>query len=140
MSEVWKDVENCDECGGPIDHIEIDMGSRDRIPRFLNIGGIAFAIFGVLFMIFKFAVDEVSRSDGWTIMTLFIIGIMLFIASLLFQVQLAQRAREKAADERSTRKQKKLRARSDGRDLKITTGSLEDRPRRTASKVLIRIR
>jgi len=140
MSQVWGARENCVDCGGPVDQVNVDMGGLDRVPRYLNVGGIALTIFAVLYLIYELARDQMGRSQGTTVIGLFLIGILMFAASLTFQFQLASMAKERTGDKPETRRQRRVRTREGEGEANIRSGRMETPPRRTASKVLVRRR
>ena len=116
------------------------MGFADRVPRVLNVGGIAFMIFAVLFIIYKLADGDLGRDSGINIMVLFAAGICFFAASLVTQFQLSTRAKEKVVDIPEGRKQRRVKMGSGQERGHVKEGKIEPPRRRTASKVPIRRR
>ena len=140
MSQVWGVRGKCIECGGPVEQIKVDMGAMDKVPRYLNMGGIAFTLFAVLYLIYQLARDEMGRSQGTTVIVLFLVGIIFFTISLLVQLQLASRAKEQMVEELASRRLRRLRPRERDEGSNIRSGRVEPLPRRTASKVLVKRR
>ena len=138
MSQVWNERTNCDGCGAPVDQVEVDMGFADRIPRVLNIGGIAFMVFAVLYIFYKLIDGDLGRDAGIDIMILFFAGIIFFAASLAAQFQISNRAKEKQIIQTEGRKQRKVRSSKEIEKGAVKTGKIEPPRRRTASKVPIR--
>ena len=46
-SEIWKEKENCPSCGGPMDHLDQDIGTLEHLPRIINIGGLILIVLGM---------------------------------------------------------------------------------------------
>jgi len=140
MSQVWGVKENCAECGGPVEQVNVDLGSLDRVPRYLNVGGVALTIFAVMYLVLELARDQMGRSQGTTVIVIFLFGILLFTASLAFQFRLASIAKERTVEEPVRRRRRRVRPREGEEGANIRSGRMEPPPRRTASKVLIRRR
>jgi len=140
MSQVWGVRENCVECGGPVEQVSVDLGGMDRVPRYINVAGIALTIFAVLFLIYELARDQMGRSQGTSVIVIFLFGILMFTVSLLVQFWLASIAKERTVEEPGPRKQRKVRPREGDAGTKIRSGRMEPPQRRTASKVLVKRR
>ncbi|MBN1539780.1 MAG: hypothetical protein JW939_06515 [Candidatus Thermoplasmatota archaeon] len=133
-SEVWKARTTCMECGSPIDHLDVSTGSLDRLPRILNMAGIAFAIFAVLYLLFGIAFMDMGRKDGINIIVIFLAGTLLFLTSLMLQLYLSTRAREKIETGQEPGRQRHLRRESG--DEPVRSGPIGP-PSRKASKLPI---
>jgi hypothetical protein len=140
MSQIWNEHENCVNCGGPVDQLVVDMGFMDKMPRILNVGGIALIIFAILYFIWKISGSTLGDSGGTDIIILFIAGISFFLLSLVVQFLLFKRARERIPVDLSKRKQRKLRIDPEGVKEPIRSGKVEPPARRTASKLPIKKR
>jgi hypothetical protein len=140
MSQVWNERTACDSCGGPVEQSEVDMGFSDRVPRVLNVGGVAFMIFAILYIIYKLIDGGIGRDSGIDIIILFFAGICFFAASLITQFHISKKAMERAADKTIKRKQKKLKMKPDIDRDTVRTGKIETPIKRTASKVPIKKR
>ncbi|MBN1391099.1 MAG: hypothetical protein JXA22_10710 [Candidatus Thermoplasmatota archaeon] len=133
MSEIWNTRESCVECGGQVDHVEVNMGSIERLPRLLNIMGLILTVLAVIYLLFKLFMDDMGRQEGINIIVLFIGAILLFCVSLLSQFHLFTSARKKAGMVPGPRRQRRMRDQDDGQPIR--SGRIEPTTRRTASKV-----
>ncbi|MGA1873474.1 MAG: hypothetical protein ACMUHY_07350 [Thermoplasmatota archaeon] len=140
MSQVWGMKEDCSECGGPVDQVRVDMGYVDRVPRIVNMLGIALAVFAVLYLLLMLAMDDLGSSEGTVVIILFIAGILCFAVSLMVQIQLASVARTKEFESGDTRRMRKLRPADMEDGSRVRSGRIQEPPRRTASKLPIRRR
>jgi hypothetical protein len=95
IKEIGKEKENCDRCGGPVDHIEVDMGPVTYVPRALNIGGLILIVIGVILLIA--APAGRNGDDGNSIATLVLVisAVVLFIFSLIVQLAIFREAARK---------------------------------------------
>ena len=63
MSQIWNERTNCDSCGGSVDQSEVDMGFSDRVPRILNVGGIAFMVFAILYIFYRLIDGGIGKEE-----------------------------------------------------------------------------
>jgi hypothetical protein len=140
ISQVWNERSNCTNCGGPLEQLEVEMGFSDRIPRVLNVGGVAFMVFAILYIFYKLIDGGIGKDSGINIIILFLAGICFFAASLIVQFHLSNKAKVNLPDRSVDRKQRRVKTRSDHDRDAVKTGKVEPPRRRTASKVPIRKR
>ncbi len=94
ISEVWSMRDNCNDCGGAIDHIKEDLGPVEHLPRAFNVGGLIFIVIAIaLFITVSVGSNESSNSTGPLI--LLASSILLFILSLVSQMIIVRKAFEK---------------------------------------------
>lgn len=134
-SEVWKAQNSCSRCGSPLDHVDVAMGLLDRLPRMLNMVGMALAVFAVLYLLFSIAFRDMARKDSVNIIVIFIAGIFLFMTSLMLQLYLSTRARERV--ELGQEPVRKRHPQGESSDHPVRSGPIGHRPSRKASKVPI---
>jgi hypothetical protein len=123
-----------------MEQFEVDMGFSDRIPRVLNVGGIAFMVFAILYIFYKLIDGGIGKDSGIDIIVLFFAGICFFAASLIAQFHLSNKAKLKIPDQSVGRKQRKVKMDPGQKRDAVRTGKVEPPLRRTASKVPIKKR
>lgn len=137
-AEIWKEHQRCIECGGPVEHLDVDMGFAERVPRVLNIGGAAFAIIAFLYLMYKLIAGDLGRQEGTTTMILFLVGIVFLASSLIFLMQLSSKAKVRSETMVSGRKQRRVREGPQREDVR--SGKVGPPVRRTASKLPLKKR
>ena len=75
--ELWRGLDRCPECSGDIEHIEEDMGPRERIPRVLKMGGVLLVIVSLALIVF-------NSFNGSVPETLLRTAFVILLAAILF--------------------------------------------------------
>jgi hypothetical protein len=135
MSEVWKEHDTCEDCGGPVEKVDVDMGFYERAPRILMVGGIGFTVFAILYFLYKIINGDLGQDEGTTSMVMFMVGIAFFAASLIVRTQMSSKAIGSAVPSRVSRRQRRLKGPDLERRANVRSGSVVSPARRTASKL-----
>lgn len=128
-SEIWKERDNCPSCGGPMDHIDVDIGTMEHLPRIMNIGGLILLVLAVI----VFIAEPAGNNGGDGVsgpLFLIIASIALFFVSLISQNLLSGLAMRKR--ERTLIREKKVSSRQSAR----STGKGQEESRKMGRKIL----
>ncbi len=91
-SELWKGQNSCPECSGDIEHIEEDMGPRERIPRVLKMGGILLVMVSLVLIVFNSFNGSAPESLLRTALVILLIAILFLGISLAYAYVLSREA------------------------------------------------
>jgi len=134
MPEVWKEKERCERCQGQISHLNENVGFIESLPRLMNAGGIALVVFATLYLAYRVLSDDLGRGESVSVMVLLAVGMVMFLASLLFQIRVGRVAVGKYSEREGRRPARRLKGRSAVRE-----GSIDGEVRR-ATKLPLRER
>lgn len=132
-SEVWSKKDNCGECGGSMDHINVRLGPVEMLPRAFNIAGALVFLMGLVIFLVSIS------NDGLGSLYLYFMfgGIFFFVVSLVSQYFLVRKAIEKRSSMNIT--SRRTRAPGQERPGKGPgAGPVPPAERRVAKKVMIR--
>ncbi len=90
--ELWKGLDRCPECSGDIEHIEEDMGPRERIPRVLKMGGILLVMVVLVLIVFNSFSGSVPESLLRTAFVILLVAILFLGMSLAYVYVLSREA------------------------------------------------
>ena len=90
--ELWKGLDRCPECSGDIEHIEEDMGPRERIPRVLKMGGILLVMVSLALIVFNSFNGSVHESLLRTAFVILLVAILFLGISLAYVYVLSREA------------------------------------------------
>ncbi len=134
-SEVWSKNDNCKECGGSTDHMKIELGQIEFLPRFFNIGGGLVFLIGLILFFVSFASDSIGSAYLFFLFG----GILLFIISLISQYFIVRKAIERASilkiSRKKTRKSGPAQKKDENED-DVKAGQMKG-DKRVAKKVMI---
>jgi uncharacterized protein (DUF983 family) len=129
ISELFATKDNCKDCGGSIDHIKVELGPVEHLPRLFNILGGLFFVIGLFLFLLSFSENGI----GSMYLLLMVVGILSFIGSLVSNQYLVK----KAIAKRSAMKIGQKRTRKDQPGPDIKKGKVEAN-RKIATKVVLK--
>ncbi len=91
-SEIWKELDSCPECSGGVEHLDEDMGPRERIPRVLKIGGILLVIVSVIIIVYGSFNVSTPESLLHTALVILLVAILFLGISLAYGYVLSREA------------------------------------------------
>lgn len=100
-------VPPCGECGIPPRTVEVDLGGRESVPRYLNWAGAALLILSVF--IFVLTALSILVLPIWALLTPVVLSIMLLIASLIMQRMIVSEAIRRSRSEGLSPNQRRIR-------------------------------
>lgn len=98
-SEIWKELDSCPECSGGVEHLDEDVGPRERIPRVLKMGGILLVIVSVILIAYGSFSGSAPESLLHTALAILLIAIIFLAISLAYGHVLSREACVKMAEE-----------------------------------------
>ena len=111
LHEIWRERENCPNCGGSIDHMEVKIGPVVYLPRALNMVGLIMLVIGMILLIAAPAGKNGGDGSLTPTLILVLVAVFFFILSLISQLLIVRKAIEKKAS--SQVKERRLKSNRD---------------------------
>jgi len=96
-SEVWGKRDECRECGASIEHIKVDMGYREHLPRVFRFAGLAIVALDLGMIVIASLGSGIDKDILLIALVIMVIGAISFAISLALHMDLSRKAVKKAA-------------------------------------------